>query len=86
MEQWKTRQNDGEDPTEDEEATGDQLSALAFRLRAGATPFVDFGVWRPHGDVIGRQLKFAAFVIGLGGEVRRKEVNGPASFGEWKRA
>ena len=43
---WKTNHNDGEDPAEDEEATGDQLSALSFRIRSGATPFVDFGVWR----------------------------------------
>ena len=45
IEAWKTTSNDGEDPTEGEEATGDQLSALAFRIRSGRTRFVDFGVW-----------------------------------------
>ena len=47
IEHWKVNSNDGEHATEGEEATGDQLSALAFRIRSGRTPFVDFGLWRP---------------------------------------
>ena len=81
---WKGSCNDGEDPAPDEEATGDQLSALAFRLRSGATPFVDFGVWRPHASALGRSMKFTAHVFSPSGEVTRKEVSGPASFSEWE--
>ena len=32
---WKETANDGEEPQEGEEATGDQISALAFRIRSG---------------------------------------------------
>ena len=34
---WIVGANDGEEPTEEEEATGDQIAALNFRLRAGGT-------------------------------------------------
>ena len=53
---WIANTNDGEEPTEEQEATGEQLAALNFRLRSGGTPFVDFGVWRPHGADLGRAL------------------------------
>ena len=58
---WKQAENDNEDTAEDEEAMGDQISALAHRLRQGGTPFVDFGVWRSHGTELGRVIKFAAY-------------------------
>ena len=83
---WKMRHSDGEDPAEDEEATGDQLSALSFRFRAGATPFVDFGVWRPHGAALGRVLKFTGYVQGPGGEFKNEELSGPATQAEWARS
>ena len=51
---WKRTHNDGEEPTEEEEASGEQITALAHRLRQGTTPYVDFGVWRPHGQDLGR--------------------------------
>ena len=84
---WKVNFNEGEDPSEEEEATGDQLSALAFRLRAGGTPFADFGVWRPHGADLGRALKFTAFVLcPTTGEHVRKEISGPAGMADWRKA
>ena len=84
--EWITHINDGEDPSEDQEATGEQLAALNFRLRMGGTPFVDFGVWRPHGADLGRALRFAAFFLSPAGEFQRKELAGPASFAEWDRS
>ena len=84
--EWITHINDGEDPSEDQEATGEQLAALNFRLRMGGTPFVDFGVWRPHGADLGRALRFAAFFRSPAGEFQRKELAGPASFAEWDRS
>ena len=50
IDKWKVAHNDGEDPDEDEEATGDQITALKHILEQGCTPFVDFAVWRPHAD------------------------------------
>ena len=83
---WKRTRNDGEEPAEEEEATGDQISALSFRLKSGSTPYVDFGVWRPHGADLGRTLKFAAYFINPAGDFTRKEVVGPTSFHEWQKS
>ena len=84
--EWIVNTNDGEDPTEEQEATGEQLAALNFRLRTGGTPFVDFGVWRPHGADLGRALRFSAYFLSPTGEFQRKELAGPASFTDWERS
>ena len=86
LHEWKKYCNDGEEPAEDEEATGDQISALAFRLKAGGTPYVDFGVWRPHGADLGRTLKFAAYFLNPSGDFTRKEIVGPTTFLDWQRS
>ena len=86
LEHWKATCNDGEEPSEEDEATGDQLSALAFRLRSGATPYVDFGVWRPHGAAFGRLLKFAAYFLNPGGDFTRKELVGPTCWEDWEKS
>jgi hypothetical protein len=83
---WRELENDGEDPQEDEEATGDQLTSLDFRLKQGSTPFVDFAVWRPYGARFGRMLKFNAFLPLPTGGYQTKEINGPASFEEWRKS
>ena len=83
---WVANTNDGEEPTEEQEATGEQLAALNFRLRSGGTPFVDFGVWRPHGADLGRALRFTAYFLSPTGEFQRKELAGPASFADWERS
>ena len=86
IEHWKTNSNDGEDPTEGEEATGDQLSALAFRTRSGGTPFVDFGGWRLHGTDMGKALEFSAFFTCLVSGEYVKEISVPETIGDWNRA
>ena len=86
LENWKTNHNDGEEPAEEEEATGDQVSALSHRIRSGGTPYVDFGVWRPHAVDLGRALKFVAFFIGPGGEFLRKELVGPSTHDDWVKS
>ena len=86
IQQWKQLVNDGEDPAEEVEATGDQLSALGARLKSGLTPFADFGVWRPFGARFGRQLKFLAHFPSPGGGWKTRELNGPPSFKEWIRS
>jgi hypothetical protein len=84
--EWRDTHNDGEDPTEEEEATGDQLTALSFRLRSGAAPFCDFAVWRPYGARMGRLLKFQAFFQTSNGTFQTKELNGPSSLEEWRKS
>ena len=79
LQEWKVKHNDNEDPAEEEEATGDQLSALDSRIRSGATPFVDMGVWRPYGARLGRALKFEAIVPLPNGGWQRREHSGPSS-------
>ena len=86
IETWKATENDDEDPAEDEEASEDQLTGLHFRLGSGATPFVDFGVWRPYGARFGRHLKFHAYIPIPGGGYQQKEFSGPNSFTEWRRS
>ena len=84
--EWRELENDGEDPLEEEEATGDQLAALEFRLKEGSTPFVDFAVWRPFGARFGRMVKFLAYVQAPNGGLTTKEINGPASHEEWVKS
>ena len=84
--EWRELENDGEDPQEEEEATGDQLASLDFRVRQGGTPFVDFAVWRPFGARFGRLLKFSAYLPLPSGGFQTKEINGPASFEDWKKS
>ena len=84
--EWRELENDGEDPQEDEEATGDQLATLDFRLRHCSTPFVDFAVWRPFGARFGRLLKLSAFLPLPSGGFQTKEINGPACFEDWKKS
>ena len=42
---------EGEDPMKCEEVTDDQLSVVYSLAQAGVTPFADFGVWRPFGQL-----------------------------------
>ena len=80
---WIRNENDGEEPLEEEEATADQVSALDARIKAGGTPFVDFGIFRPYGLRLGRALKFAVYHMDATGQLHTKEINGPASFEDW---
>ena len=83
---WKRTANDGEDPAEADEATCEQLSALDFRLKGGAPPYVDFAVWRPFGASVTRLLKFKAYVPLPGGEFQVRELAGPPSHDDWLRS
>ena len=86
LSKWKRESNDGEEPAEDEEATAEQISALAHRLRLGSTPFVDFGIWRAHGSDLSRVVKFAAHFPLPGGGYSTKEIVGPSSYAEWEKS
>ena len=45
---------------EKEEVTDAQLSCLHYKLQSGQTPFIDMGVWGPHGDRIARAMRFVS--------------------------
>ena len=78
--------NGGEEPDPDEEPSADQLAALDLRLRAGGSPCPDFGVWRPHGRRLARQLKLQAMRITPEGTYVPYEIAGPPDFAEWLRS
>ena len=83
--EWIARENDGEEPVEEEEATGDQIAALDARMKNGDAPFADFGIFRPYGARLGRAMKFVVHHVGVDGAVQSKEINGPGSFEEWSK-
>jgi len=85
LDDWIANINEGEEPTEEEEATSDQLSSLDALAKAGAIPFVDFGVWRPFGNRLGKALRFVIQVEKADGTRQSKEINGPDSFDVWMR-
>ena len=82
---WKVLDNDDEEPAEDEEATADQMAVLSARLDSGATPFADFGVFRPFGNRMERAMKFVIHTPQPDGTSRPKEVSGPTCFKQWLR-
>ena len=86
IEDWKTAENDGEEPCEEEEATVAQLSALETRINIHGTTFTDFGIWRPFGNRMGRALKFTVHSMRPDGSVAPREVSGPADFTAWAKS
>ena len=78
--------NQGGPPTEVEEVTDAQLSALARVVRAGGCPYADFGVWGPYGNRIAKQLRFTHHFIDGAGQWRSKELHGPDSVEAWERS
>jgi hypothetical protein len=85
MAAFKT-QNDGEEPDDDEDISGDQLAALHHKLVSGAAPVVDFAVWRPHGSRLARQLKLTVMHLTHAGEYVPYEVPGPPTLQAWQAA
>ena len=86
LEEWKIRENDGEEPTEGEEATSAQLSALYSRTKNGGPCFVDMGIWRPFGNRMGRALRFTIHTMRPNGTMQPKEVSGPSDFQAWSKS
>lgn len=86
VEDWIGIENDGEEPDENEECTGDMLACLDHRISNGGTPHADFGIWRPFGHRLDRALKFTVHTAKVDGTHQPKEINGPASFDDWNRS
>ena len=83
---WIATENDREEPDDAEEATADMLACLEHRAGSGATPFADFGVWRPFGSRMGRALKFVVHFTKIDGAHQARELNGPASYEDWEKS
>ena len=78
--------NDGEDPDEEEDITGDQLAALSHKITSGETPTVDFAIWRPHGLRLARALRLTVMRITMTGEYIPQEIPGPPTLQAWLAA
>ncbi|CAK0906332.1 unnamed protein product, partial [Prorocentrum cordatum] len=74
----------GGPPREHEEASPEQLSALAAVLGEDAAPYTDLAVWGPFGKQQQKLLRFTAQVF-VGGELVTRQVKGPASFDTWRQ-
>ena len=71
----------------EEEATAEQLAALASKVSSDHVPYGDFAVLRPHGLRLNRAMKFVAKVwIPSEGGFMTRELPGPPDFLEWKRS
>ena len=62
--------------------TGHQLGGLASKLERGASPYVDFAIFNPHGARMAKIRKFTAQVW-VRGQLETKHLTGPGSFEEW---
>ena len=83
-EQWRVKVNDGVPVDPDIEATPDQLTALEFRLKSGANPYADFGVWRSHHHRMLPVLHFTIQVRNADGSYKPMKVRGPSDWTTWK--
>ena len=76
---------EGDNPLEKEEVTDGQLSCLYHKLQSGQPPFVDMGVWGPHGDRIARAMRFVSQQWG-DGQWKAVELPGAASLDAWEES
>ena len=76
---WKKT---GDHPIESERPSDDQLTALAGRLIAGRSPWVDFSVWTPYGV---RKTKENSFrpQVWVNGQLETKLIAGPPDHDAW---
>ena len=72
------------DPTEEQDFTDEQLSALVRWTDAGRAPYTDFAVWRQYGNRLQRDLKFRVQVRESNGKFRNIEVSGPSCWEAWE--
>ena len=75
----------GGDPPFGKEPTGDQLSAMFFRLKNGGPPYADFAVFTPHGERHAGFHKLNAQIL-VGGAWASNRLTGPLTFDAWKES
>ena len=72
-----------ERPAKSEDPTQEQLSAVAYLLRTGINPYVDFGIFGPYGQRILKKVRLTGAHFNNENELVRIEINGPANYGMW---
>ena len=81
------KHHSGIDAQPEEEMTAEQLAALRAKVALDVAPYADFGILRLYGGRLQRTLKFQAKVFSPDtGAWVTKEMQGPSSFVEWRRA
>ena len=65
------------------ECTGEQLTGIKHLLDSSRPPYVDFGIFGPHGYRIRRKLKLAGMILGPGGVLQAVEIVGPPTHADW---
>ena len=73
----------GDQPSTETEPTSDQIAAVKQLLVSGANPYIDFGVFGPHGQRILRKLTFMTYTLNSQGEWAKRELPGPPDFETW---
>ena len=76
---------EGDNPLEKEEVTDAQLSCLHYKLQSGQTPFIDMGVWGPHGDRIARAMRFVSQQW-RDGQWKAVELPGATNLDAWEES
>ena len=66
----------GDAPMDNSEVTDAQLSALYHITSSGLPPYVDFGIWGPHGTRVERRMKFKTRVLDSSGAWVQHEMMG----------
>ena len=74
----------GERPDQEAEPTPEQVSALRCIISRGSPPFVDFGVWGPHGHRMMKKVKLSGYNIGRDGQLQTIELHGPPNIAMWE--
>ena len=72
-------------PDPSAECTGEQLTGISHLIKSNRPPYVDFGIFGPHGYRIRRKVKLAGMVLGPGGVLQAIEIVGPPSAHDWMK-
>merc|ERR1712194_576359 len=85
----KYRQNHvtltGGPPLDGRAPSTEQLAAMVTKLARGEAPYVDFGVFTPHGKRLMKMHRFEAQVF-VDNELVNKQMKGPSTFEAWKES
>ena len=77
-------QVEGDEPSEQCDASDAQITALRFTIEQDVNPYADFGVFGPHGLRLERRQKFQQHTMDPSGRWHATEQPGPASIEAWR--
>ena len=76
--------HNGVKPTEDEDVTKEQLSALFVAVFTMISVYADFALWVPFWKRMLKKKRFMGVVPDEHGELHTVEILGPSSFDAWE--